>query len=117
MSSMAMVRLLGRMNRRSEGQPAQWRDAKTGEPITPHGFRSCFRDWAADATDFPRELAEAALAHTLGNKVEAAYQRGDLLDKRRRMMEAWADFCCGLDDRGVVVVSPTGEHRRDMAQA
>ena len=114
---MAMVRLLGRMNRRSEGQPAQWRDAKTGVPITPHGFRSCFRDWVADATDFPRELAEAALAHTLGNKVEAAYQRGDLLDKRRWMMEAWAGFYDGLDERSATMEPEKGDHQRGTAQA
>ena len=58
-----------------------------------HGFRSTFRDWAAETTAYPRELAEAALAHALSDKVEAAYQRGDLLEKRRAMMTAWAAFC------------------------
>lgn len=62
------------------------------EDITPHGMRSTFRDWAAECTDFPREVAEAALAHTLQNKVEAAYQRGDFLIKRRALMDAWAAF-------------------------
>jgi integrase len=62
---------------------------------TVHGLRSTFRDWAADCTDFPREVAEAALAHMIGNKVENAYRRGDFLDKRRGLMEAWADFCSG----------------------
>jgi integrase len=62
-------------------------------PATVHGFRSTFRDWAAERTNFPRELAEAALAHALEDKTEAAYQRGDLLEKRRRLMEAWAAFC------------------------
>ncbi len=61
--------------------------------ITVHGFRSTFRDWAAEVSNFPRELAESTLAHTLGNKTEAAYQRGDLLEKRRKMMQAWADYC------------------------
>lgn len=60
---------------------------------TVHGMRSVFRDWAAEATNFPRELAEAALAHTNRDKVESAYKRGDQLEKRRRMMEAWASFC------------------------
>ena len=60
--------------------------------ITVHGFRSSFRDWAAEATDFPQEMAEMALAHIVGNKVEAAYRRGDMLEKRRAMMEAWAAF-------------------------
>lgn len=60
--------------------------------LTAHGFRSTFRDWAAERTAFPREIAEAALAHAIGNKVEAAYRRSDLLDKRRRLMDAWAEF-------------------------
>lgn len=59
----------------------------------PHGFRSTFRDWAGDRTHFPRDLAEAALAHTLSSAVEAAYRRGDALEKRREMMQAWATFC------------------------
>ena len=61
--------------------------------LTSHGFRSTFRDWAAERTAFPGEVAEAALAHTVGNKVEAAYRRGDLFDKRRRLMDAWAGYC------------------------
>jgi integrase len=59
----------------------------------PHGMRSTFRDWAADMTDFPRELAEAALAHVVGDKTEAAYLRSDRLERRRTMMAAWADYC------------------------
>jgi integrase len=58
----------------------------------PHGFRSTFRDWAAERTHFPREVAEMALAHAIGDKVEAAYRRGDLFDKRRRLMDDWAVF-------------------------
>lgn len=58
----------------------------------PHGFRSTFRDWAGEKTNYPRELAEQALAHTLANKVEAAYRRGDALEKRRQMMQEWAHF-------------------------
>lgn len=77
-SNMSMEMLLRRMGRRD---------------LTVHGFRSTFRDWVAEATDYPRELAEASLAHTLGNAVERAYQRGDLLTKRRKLMEAWATFC------------------------
>lgn len=61
--------------------------------VTAHGFRSTFRDWAAERTNFPREVAEAALAHTLKDKVEAAYRRGDLFEKRRRLMTEWAKFC------------------------
>jgi integrase len=59
----------------------------------PHGFRSTFRDWASECTNYPRDAAEMALAHAIGDKVEAAYRRGDLFDKRRRMMADWAIFC------------------------
>jgi len=59
----------------------------------PHGFRSTFRDWAGEISTFPSELAEQALAHVLASKVEAAYRRGDALEKRREMMSAWASFC------------------------
>ena len=61
--------------------------------LTVHGFRSCFRDWCAEATAHPREVAEQALAHALPDRVEAAYRRGDMLEKRRRLMEEWAAFC------------------------
>ena len=60
--------------------------------VTVHGFRSSFRDWAAERTDAANEVVEAALAHTIGNKVEAAYRRGDLLDKRRALMNSWAEY-------------------------
>ena len=61
--------------------------------VTPHGFRSSFRDWAGESSTFPREVAEAALAHTVGNATELAYRRGDALEKRRKLMDAWARFC------------------------
>jgi integrase len=70
------------------------RDLK--EPYTVHGFRSTFRDWVAEQTNFPCEVAEAALAHTIPNKVEAAYRRTDFLEKRRKLMEAWGAYCSGL---------------------
>ena len=60
--------------------------------LTVHGFRSTFRDWCGEATNFEREVAEAALAHSVGNAVERAYRRGDALQKRRTLMEAWAQF-------------------------
>jgi len=60
--------------------------------MTTHGCRSTFRDWAGDCTDFPREIAEAALAHAIGNEVERAYRRGKALEKRRQLMEAWAVY-------------------------
>jgi integrase len=62
-------------------------------PYTAHGFRSSFRDWAGDKTTFPREVAEAALAHAIGNETDAAYRRSDALEKRRKLMDAWAAFC------------------------
>jgi integrase len=64
-----------------------------GRNVTSHGFRSTFRDWAAEQTNFPREVAELALAHAIESKVEAAYRRGDLFEKRRRLMDAWSAFC------------------------
>jgi integrase len=78
LSNVVMLALLKRMKRRD---------------ITVHGFRSSFRDWAAEQTDFPREVAEAALAHAIESKVEAAYRRSDLFDKRRLLMEEWAAYC------------------------
>jgi integrase len=75
LSDMAMLTLLRRMNR---------------DDITVHGFRSTFRDWAAEKTDYPREVAEMALAHTVGSAVENAYRRSDLFEKRRQLMGEWA---------------------------
>jgi integrase len=63
------------------------------DDLTVHGFRSTFRDWCGDQTNFPREIAEAALAHNVGNKVEVAYRRGSALEKRRQLMAAWARYC------------------------
>jgi integrase len=61
--------------------------------VTTHGFRSSFRDWAGDSTAFPRDVVEAALAHAIENKTEAAYRRSDALQKRRELMAAWARYC------------------------
>jgi integrase len=76
LSNMAMLNLLERMK----------------VPFTVHGFRSSFRDWAAEQTSFPHEVCEMALAHTISNAAEAAYRRGDLFMKRRLLMDAWAEF-------------------------
>ena len=70
--------------------------------LTVHGFRSTFRDWCAEQTNYPREIAEAALAHVISNKAEAAYQRGDLLERRRLLMQAWADYCARTKSAKVV---------------
>jgi integrase len=78
LSNMAFLMLLRRMKRTD---------------LTAHGFRSTFRDWAAERTNYAREVAEMALAHAVSDKVEAAYRRGDLFDKRRRLMETWGAFC------------------------
>jgi integrase len=91
MSNMAMLALLGRMG---------------CADLTVHGFRSAFRDWAAERTNFPSEVVEMALAHAVGDKVEAAYRRGDLFEKRRRLMAEWATFCntpAKAAERGSVV--------------
>lgn len=61
----------------------------------PHGFRSGFRDWAGEETDHPREVVEAALAHVVRNRVEAAYARSDLFERRRRLMDDWAGYLAG----------------------
>lgn len=77
LSNMAMAQLLKRM----------------GVNATVHGFRSSFRDWVSEETSYPHEIAESALAHTIKNKTEAAYRRGDLLTKRREMMQKWSNYC------------------------
>jgi integrase len=66
---------------------------RLGVDVTQHGFRSSFRDWVAETTSYPGDMAELALAHKIANEVEAAYRRGDMLERRREMMEAWATFC------------------------
>jgi len=71
--------------------------------VTAHGFRSSFRDWAGDHTSFPREVAEAALAHRVGDAVEQAYRRGDAPEKRRKLMEVWAQFCSRPAPTGATV--------------
>lgn len=70
-------------------------DRTSGRPAVPHGLRSTWREWAAEKTDYPREMAEIALAHAVGNAVERAYLRSDMLDKRRQMMVAWEKFLMG----------------------
>jgi integrase len=76
---------------------------KMGHDATAHGFRSTFRDWAAETTAYPNHVVEQALAHAIGNGVEAAYRRGDLFDKRRRLMDEWARYCAQPARAGEVV--------------
>jgi len=74
-----------------------------GADITAHGFRSTFRDWAAECTNFPREVCEMALAHSVSDKTEAAYLRGDLFDKRRELMDTWSAYAIGGSDNVVAI--------------
>jgi integrase len=71
--------------------------------LTAHSFRSTFRDWAAERTNFQSEVAEAALGHVVGDKVEVAYRRGDFFEKRRRLMEAWGEFATKAQDTGLIL--------------
>jgi integrase len=91
LSSMAIAEMVKSLN--DDNAEPQWVDPEQGRPAVPHGFRSTLRTWSAERTNFPRNVAEQALAHTLGDKVEAAYNRGELLAKRRQLMEAWAKHC------------------------
>jgi len=87
LSNMAFAQLLKRMN---------------AAQFTSHGFRSAFRDWAGDLTTFSREVAEQALAHRVGDSTELAYRRADALEKRRKLMAAWAGYCTTVTDATVV---------------
>jgi integrase len=89
LSAMAMLNLLKRME----------------VSVTVHGFRSSFRDWAAESTGFSHEVCEAALAHTISNAAEAAYRRGDLFEKRRKLMQDWADFIDTPVSEGAVILA------------
>ena len=89
LSNNALLALLKRMDR---------------SDLTAHGFRSTFRDWAAEQTNYPREVAEMALAHTVSDKVEAAYRRGDLFTKRMRLMNEWSKYC-GMVRKGAKVIA------------
>ena len=83
LSNMTLLATLSRMDR---------------DDLTTHGFRSTFRDWAAETTDYPNEVVEMALAHTIKNKAEAAYRRGDMLERRRALMDDWASFTTELSN-------------------
>jgi integrase len=100
LSNMAMLQLLRRMGRHG---------------LTAHGFRSTFRDWAAEQTHFPTEVAEMALAHTVSDKVEAAYRRGDLVQKRRELMEAWARYCETRPGGNIIPLAPGAARRLEQA--
>ena len=121
-------------------QRPRLRDGRAGQPIsnmamtmplrrmgrgdiTVHGFRSTFRDWAAEQTHHQNHVVEMALAHTIGDKVEAAYRRGDLFAKRRELMDDWARYCASADSANAVQggggsdyrPSASGRHRQGSA--
>ena len=85
---------------------------RVGSTATVHGFRSSFKDWASEITTFPNEVSEMALSHKIANRVEAAYRRGDLLEKRKALMAAWEDFICNPGDK---VVATDFKARRTLA--
>jgi integrase len=101
LSNMAMLKLLRRMGR---------------DDLTAHGFRSTFSDWCAEQTAFPSEVREMALAHTVSDKVEAAYRRGDMFAKRRQLMDAWATYCeLGQAGSNVIAFAQGDAHRPETA--
>ena len=79
-----------------------------GHSVTVHGFRASFRTWAGERTNFPRELIEVSLAHAVGDETEQAYARGDMLARRRQLMEAWSKYCSKPDTANGVVVPLRG---------
>jgi integrase len=81
------------------------------ENATAHGFRSSFRGWAGETTTFPREVAEAALAHAVGDETERAYRRGDALEKRRKLMDAWASFSTPRQSGTIIALHGVGKLR------
>jgi integrase len=99
LSDMSMLAVLKRMGR---------------DDLTVHGFRSSFRDWGAERTNFPNEMLEMALAHAVGDKVEAAYRRGDMFDKRRKLMDAWAAYCAKPATTGEACRCARGRRREPM---
>jgi integrase len=102
LSNMAMLKVLQRIGR---------------DDLTAHGFRSSFRDWAAERTGFPHEVAEMALAHAVSDKVEAAYRRGDLFQKRRQLMDAWTKHCEARKPAGnVIAMTPSAARQLEPAR-
>jgi integrase len=89
LSNMAMLTLLKRMN----GGEQKWQDPTSGKAIVPHGFRATFRTWCEEIARFPHAVVEEAMGHAVGSPVERAYRRTDVLEKRRELMNAWANYC------------------------
>ena len=87
-----MPKLQSIRERKVEAGEPGYLDTRINKPAVPHGLRSTFRDWAAERTSYEPDLAELALAHNVGSKVEQAYRRGDMLERRRSLMADWGDF-------------------------
>lgn len=105
LSDMTLTAVVRRMNEsEDEKTPPKWIDPKCGDVIVPHGFRSTFRDWCAEVGHYPRELAEHALAHSLPDRVEAAYQRGTMLERRTPVMQCWANYIDGKKADGAEII-------------
>jgi integrase len=90
LSNMALLTLLKRMN---AGDSKVWTDSSSGKPITAHGFRATFRTWAEEVATFPHAVVEQAMGHQVGGQVERAYRRTDVLEQRRKLMDAWGAYC------------------------
>jgi integrase len=89
LSDMALSACMRRINKAKAGG---YIDSRSGRPAVPHGIRSTFRDWVSELTNYPRDMAEISLAHSVGSEVERAYRRGDQMEKRRAMMADWGQF-------------------------
>lgn len=100
LSDAALSACMKRIHEAREG--GGYVDRVSGRLAVPHGLRSTFRDWTAERTQYPREMAEIALAHNVGSEVERAYRRGDMIEKRRQMMAAWGRFLTGVETEKVV---------------
>jgi integrase len=97
MSDMTLSAVMRRMQESEiAAERKGWLDPRSGSPAVPHGIRSTFKDWASDRTDYPSDMSEVALAHSVGTRVEQAYRRSDMIEKRRLMMDDWARFVFGL---------------------
>ncbi|EHU1360576.1 integrase [Acinetobacter baumannii] len=95
---MPLTTLIKRMHEQELKNGLGYIDPKQNRIITTHGFRSTFRDWSAEKTNYAREVCEHVLAHKLPDKVEASYLRGDYLDKRKELMADWAEHCSTLTE-------------------
>ena len=104
LSDMTLSATMGRMHEADLAQGGTgFFDRQSNRPAVPHGLRLTFRDWVAEMTSYPGDMSEVALAHKISNAVEASYRRGDMIEKRRRIMADWADFMRGESKDGKVV--------------